>query len=85
MCNQQLKTGDEFYLMEDRKLVCKADYETAKARGMYDMSLVLLAIRRCVIPSRIRQTILYGQIKTILDIQYIYSDIKEWLLRSTQE
>ncbi|XP_064650073.1 LIM/homeobox protein Lhx3-like isoform X2 [Lineus longissimus] len=32
MCSRQLNTGDEFYLMEDRKLVCKADYETAKAR-----------------------------------------------------
>ena len=29
----QLNTGDEFYLMEDKKLVCKADYEAAKARG----------------------------------------------------
>jgi len=28
-----MATGDEFYLMDDRKLVCKADYETAKTRG----------------------------------------------------
>ena len=34
MCNRQLNTGDEFYLMDDKKLVCKNDYETAKARGM---------------------------------------------------
>ena len=33
MCSRQLNTGDEFYLMEDRKLVCKTDYEAAKARG----------------------------------------------------
>lgn len=33
MCSRQLNTGDEFYLMEDRKLVCKPDYEAAKARG----------------------------------------------------
>lgn len=33
ICSRQLNTGDEFYLMEDRKLVCKADYETAKAKG----------------------------------------------------
>lgn len=33
MCARQLNTGDEFYLMEDRKLVCKPDYETAKAKG----------------------------------------------------
>ncbi|XP_013382228.1 LIM/homeobox protein Lhx3 [Lingula anatina] len=32
ICNQQLNTGDEFYLLDDRKLVCKADYETAKSR-----------------------------------------------------
>ncbi|CAI9717052.1 homeobox Lhx3-like [Octopus vulgaris] len=36
MCNRQLNTGDEFYLMEDRKLVCKGDYEAAKARE-YDL------------------------------------------------
>lgn len=28
-----LSSGDEFYLMEDNKLVCKADYEAAKQRG----------------------------------------------------
>ncbi len=33
ICQNQLKTGDEFYLMEDRKLICKIDYETAKAKG----------------------------------------------------
>uniref|UniRef100_T1J797 LIM/homeobox protein Lhx3 n=1 Tax=Strigamia maritima TaxID=126957 RepID=T1J797_STRMM len=32
MCNRQLNTGDEFYLMEDNKLVCKSDYEAAKAK-----------------------------------------------------
>lgn len=35
MCARQLNTGDEFYLMEDRKLLCKSDYEVAKAKGMY--------------------------------------------------
>lgn len=33
ICARQLNTGDEFYLMEDKKLVCKPDYETAKAKG----------------------------------------------------
>lgn len=33
MCKRQLATGDEYYLMEDSRLVCKADYETAKQRG----------------------------------------------------
>lgn len=37
ICSRQLNTGDEFYLMEDRKLVCKADYETAKAKGIYQL------------------------------------------------
>ncbi|KAK2152354.1 hypothetical protein LSH36_330g01040 [Paralvinella palmiformis] len=32
MCSTQLNTGDEFYLMDDKKLVCKSDYETAKSR-----------------------------------------------------
>ncbi|CAI5639559.1 LIM/homeobox protein Lhx4 [Oreochromis niloticus] len=30
MCSRQLATGDEFYLMEDGRLVCKVDYEAAK-------------------------------------------------------
>ena len=33
LCARQLDTGDEFYLMEDRKLVCKPDYESAKNKG----------------------------------------------------
>ncbi|XP_050500863.1 LIM/homeobox protein Lhx3 isoform X1 [Diabrotica virgifera virgifera] len=33
MCARQLNTGDEFYLMEDRKLVCKPDYEAAKNKA----------------------------------------------------
>ncbi|XP_024062446.2 LIM/homeobox protein Lhx3 isoform X2 [Terrapene carolina triunguis] len=32
VCKRQLATGDEFYLMEDSRLVCKGDYETAKQR-----------------------------------------------------
>lgn len=36
LCSRQLNTGDEFYLMEDRKLVCKPDYEAAKAKGKLD-------------------------------------------------
>ncbi|KAJ8397160.1 hypothetical protein AAFF_G00010140 [Aldrovandia affinis] len=32
VCKRQLATGDEFYLMDDSRLVCKADYETAKQR-----------------------------------------------------
>lgn len=35
ICSRQLNTGDEFYLMEDHKLVCKPDYEAAKAKGIY--------------------------------------------------
>ncbi|XP_055917123.1 LIM/homeobox protein Lhx3 isoform X1 [Eupeodes corollae] len=35
MCSRTLNTGDEFYLMEDRKLVCKRDYEEAKSKGLY--------------------------------------------------
>lgn len=33
MCQIELQTGDEFYLMEDKKLICKSDYEAAKAKG----------------------------------------------------
>lgn len=35
ICKQQLNTGDEFYLMEDNKLVCKTDYEAARQRGKF--------------------------------------------------
>lgn len=35
MCSRQLATGDEFYLMEDGRLVCKVDYETAKQNGRF--------------------------------------------------
>ena len=28
-----MNTGDEFYLMEDKKLLCKVDYDSAKAKG----------------------------------------------------
>lgn len=38
MCARQLNTGDEFYLMEDRKLVCKPDYEAAKSKGQFVIS-----------------------------------------------
>ncbi|CAM1323738.1 LHX3 (predicted) [Pycnogonum litorale] len=37
ICNRQLNTGDEFYLMDDNKLVCKTDYETVKSRGNVDI------------------------------------------------
>jgi LIM homeobox protein 3/4 len=33
MCQKQLKTGDEFYLMDNGKLLCKMDFEAAKAKG----------------------------------------------------
>ncbi|TPP67035.1 Lhx4 protein [Fasciola gigantica] len=32
VCERRLNTGDEFYLLRDRKLMCKLDFETAKAR-----------------------------------------------------
>ncbi|KAB7499161.1 LIM/homeobox protein Lhx3, partial [Armadillidium nasatum] len=41
ICQRQLNTGDEFYLMEDNKLVCKVDYEQAKQR---DKRLVAVVI-----------------------------------------
>lgn len=50
ICARQLSTGDEFYLMDDKKLVCKADYEAAKARGGYDKNynkLIGMVGRNC--------------------------------------
>lgn len=40
ICNRQLATGDEFYLMEDGRLVCKEDYETAKQNGRWHCAAV---------------------------------------------
>lgn len=44
MCSRTLNTGDEFYLMEDRKLICKRDYEEAKAKGKRSTSLSLRSL-----------------------------------------
>ena len=33
LCSRKLDTGDEFYLMEDKKLLCKSDYDSAKSKG----------------------------------------------------
>ena len=33
LCHCQLKTGDEFYLISDQKLLCKLDYDTLKNKG----------------------------------------------------
>lgn len=40
ICARQLNTGDEFYLMEDRKLVCKSDYDAAKAKGIRVLNII---------------------------------------------
>ena len=40
ICGRKLDTGDEFFLMEDKKLLCKQDFEAAKSRGMADQSFV---------------------------------------------
>lgn len=43
-CARMLNTGDEFYLLRDRKLMCKSDFETAKARGknIFDKNLKII-------------------------------------------
>lgn len=46
MCARQLNTGDEFYLMEDRKLVCKPDYEAAKSKGQFIINLFALRVKQ---------------------------------------
>nr|XP_039268992.1 LIM/homeobox protein Lhx3-like isoform X2 [Styela clava] len=32
LCHEKMGTGDQFYLLEDNRLVCKKDYEQAKSR-----------------------------------------------------
>ena len=41
MCSRQFDTGDEYYHMEDGKLICKPDYETAKAKGIQNYNCYL--------------------------------------------
>ncbi|NP_001158395.1 lim domain homeobox 3/4 transcription factor [Saccoglossus kowalevskii] len=60
MCNRQLATGDEFYLMNDNKLVCKGDYEAAKVRGGTDSDLEMDASNK-----RPRTTISAKQLETL--------------------
>ncbi|CAF3534782.1 unnamed protein product [Rotaria socialis] len=36
ICHRQLKTGDEFYLIDDQKLVCKIDYEALTQKELGD-------------------------------------------------
>ena len=45
LCNKKLDTGDEFYLMEDKKLLCKQDYDSAKAKGKQIRPPVLITLR----------------------------------------
>ena len=35
ICHIELQTGDEFYLTEDKKFICKIDYENVKAKGKF--------------------------------------------------
>ncbi|OQV13257.1 LIM/homeobox protein Lhx3 [Hypsibius exemplaris] len=32
VCNKSFSTGEEFYLMENKKVVCKTDYESSKSK-----------------------------------------------------
>lgn len=33
VCDKRFETGDQFFLLDDKRLVCKEDYEDAKLRG----------------------------------------------------
>ena len=35
MCDKRFETGDQFFLLDDKRLVCKEDYEDAKLRGNF--------------------------------------------------
>ncbi len=41
LCSRKLDTGDEFYLMEDKKLLCKSDYDSAKSKGTAKFGIIL--------------------------------------------
>lgn len=59
LCSRQLNTGDEFYLMEDRKLVCKPDYEAAKAKGKNIRSRLHLMGFKIKVYFRVKQDFTY--------------------------
>ena len=44
VCHRQLNTGDEFYLFDDRKLVCKIDYDVLKFKGWWRQIYVFVFI-----------------------------------------
>ncbi|NP_001292178.1 uncharacterized protein LOC100634938 [Amphimedon queenslandica] len=81
ICQRQLSTGDEFYLMDDRKLVCKADYEAAKARAdgsqkrprttISQKQLDLLKTAYCVSPKPSRHVRQELSDKTGLDMRVV--------------
>lgn len=33
ICDRKLETGDEYFLMEDRKLLCREDFESSRTKG----------------------------------------------------
>jgi LIM homeobox protein 3/4 len=45
ICHRQLNTGDEFYLIDDQKLVCKLDYEALKNKGRIFEFILFLSIK----------------------------------------
>ena len=61
-------TGDEFYLMEDKKLLCKADYDSAKAKGaptivhMKQLVLPKYILIRKYCKDKIRKILVFYQI-----------------------
>ena len=48
ICHQQLKTGNEFYLVADQQLVCRADYESLKNKGKMGQKSVVAALSKII-------------------------------------
>jgi len=72
LCQRQLNTGDEFYLMEDNKLVCKNDYEQAKQRGKLKLSKFVFGNSSFFL---FRSLSLPCELLTLLSISYIQTQI----------
>lgn len=43
ICQVKLDTGDQYYLLTDKRLVCKKDYELAKSKGMGEYLIIIYA------------------------------------------
>lgn len=56
MCNKQLSTGEELYILDEFKFVCKEDYQNNNGRDTIllsgDFMLTIKTLDMCTVPKR---------------------------------